>query len=132
MKAMGLWLWVPAACLAALLGACASDAPVRAVLVPVVAGEASGAAQLSRGVTGSLPDGAAYTLPEGSRWRRVGALVQGDVYRPLGEPMRVGKRGGSEAYLVASSGKLLGFYLPGGSTYLPLHEPVVLPFSQRQ
>lgn len=130
MKAFGSL--VPAACLAALLGACASTSPVGAVFVPVVASEASSVSQLSRDVVAHVPDGEAYTLPEGSRWRRVGALVQGDVYRPLGEPLRVGKRGGSDAYLVASSGKLLGFYLPSGSMFMPLNKPVVLPFSQRQ
>ena len=100
--------------------------------MPVVASEASSVSQLSRDVVAHAPDGEAHTLPEGSRWRRVGALVQGDVYRPLGEPLRVGKRGGSDAYLVASSGKLLGFYLPSGSVFMPLSKPVVLPFSQRQ
>ncbi|KAG1455603.1 hypothetical protein G6F57_015262 [Rhizopus arrhizus] len=130
MKAFGSL--IPAACLAALLGACASTSPVSAVFVPVVASEASSVSQLSRDVIAHVPDGEAYTLPEGSRWRRVGALVQGDVYRPLGEPLRVGKRGGSDAYLLASSGKLLGFYLPSGSMFMPLNKPVVLPFYQRQ
>lgn len=121
-----------AVCFAALLSGCASDSPVRAAFVPVVASDASSVSQLSRDVVVHAPDGKAHTLAEGSRWRRVGALVQGDVYRPMGEPLRVGKRGGSEAYLVAASGKLLGFYFPGGSMFVPLGKPIVLPFSQRQ
>ncbi|MDF3858874.1 MULTISPECIES: hypothetical protein [Achromobacter] len=120
------------ACVAAALGACASDSPVRAMYVPVVAGDAAGISQLSRDVAVAFSDGAAYTLSEGSRWRRIGALVQGDVYRPLDEPLRLGKGGGAEAYLVASSGRLLGFYLPAGSLFQPLPKPVPLPFSQRR
>lgn len=127
-----LRLSVAAACLAGLLSACASDSPVRAVYVPVISSESSMVSQLSRDVQVSFSDGTGYTLPSDSRWRRIGALVQGDVYKHQGAPFMVGKRGGSEAYLVATSGKLVGFYLPGGNLFMPLGKPVVLPFSQRQ
>jgi len=120
------------ACVVAGLGGCASESPQRATYVPVVAGDAEGLSQLSRDVTVAFSDGESHTLPAGSRWRRVGALVQGDVYRPLGEPLRTGRGGGSEAYLVVSSGRLQGFYLPAGSLFKPLSKPVPLPFSQRQ
>lgn len=123
---------VAAVCVTGLLAACASDAPVRAVYVPVVSGEDVPAMFLSRDVVGTLSDGRAYTLAGGSRWRRVGALVQGDVYRPLGQPVVLGNRGGAEAYLVASGSRLVGFYLPAGSLFMPLPKPAVLPFSQRQ
>ena len=86
---------------------------------------------LSRAVTGKLSDGQAFRLEDASQWRRVGALVQGDVYRPLGAPVALGKRARSEAYLVASSGRLIGFYLPAAGMFLPLSESQVLPFSQR-
>ena len=86
---------------------------------------------LSRAVTGKLSDGQAFRLEDASQWRRVGALVQGDVYRPLGAPVALGKGARSEAYLVASSGRLIGFYLPAAGMFLPLSESQVLPFSQR-
>ncbi|EHK63442.1 hypothetical protein [Achromobacter arsenitoxydans] len=120
------------ACLAGLAAACASNAPIRTVFVPVVAGEAAPAMTLSRDVVVTLADGADQTLPEGSRWRRVGALVQGDVYRRIDAPMSMGKADGPQAYLVASSGRLVGFYLPAGGLFAPVPKPAVLPFSQRQ
>lgn len=120
------------ASLIGLLAACASNAPVRAVYVPVVAGDSAPALMLSRDVTAVLGDGTIYTLPEGSRWLRVGALVQGDVYRPLDATLRAGKPAGAETYLVASAGKLWGFYLPAGGLYMPLAKRPALPFSQRQ
>ena len=85
---------------------------------------------LSRAVTGKLSDGQAFRLEDASQWRRVGALVQGDVYRPLGA-RGAGQGARSEAYLVASSGRLIGFYLPAAGMFLPLSESQVLPFSQR-
>ena len=73
-----------------VLGACASG-PERAVLVPVVSADAANTQVLSRAVTGKLSDGQAFRLEDASQWRRVGALVQGDVYRPLGAPVALGK-----------------------------------------
>ena len=46
---------------------------------------------LSRAVTGKLSDGQAFRLEDASQWRRVGALVQGDVYRPLGAPVALSR-----------------------------------------
>ena len=111
-----------------VLGACASG-PERAVLVPVVSADAANPV-LSRAVTGKLSDGQAFRLEDASQWRRVGALVRGDVYRPLGAG-GAGQGARSEAYLVASSGRLIGFYCRRPGMFLPLSESQVLPFSQR-
>ncbi|HAP28220.1 MAG TPA: hypothetical protein DCR74_21990 [Achromobacter sp.] len=118
--------------LAGALVACASYTPERAVFVPVVAGEATAALLLSREVKATFADGVVYTLPEGSQWHRVGALVQGDVYRPLDASLPAGKPADAQAWLVASRGKLLGVYEPARSLYTPLPAPQVLPFSQRR
>jgi hypothetical protein len=118
--------------LAGSLTACASRAPERAVFVPVVAGEATVALMLSRDVKAGLGDATLYTLPEGSRWRRVGALAQGDVYRPLDASLPLGSSPDVQTWLVVSRGKLLGVYEPAGSLYTPLPAPPVLPFSQRR
>lgn len=125
---------LPAAMLVALplaLAACASG-PERAVYVPVVSSESSDVMTLTRDVSGKLSDGQPFLVTGSSRWRRVGALVQGDVYRPLGAALAIGKNTRADAYLVASSGRLIGFYLPAGSLFLPLDASQVLPFSQRQ
>ncbi|WP_249205093.1 hypothetical protein [Achromobacter sp. Marseille-Q0513] len=124
------WRGLAGAVALVVLGACASG-PEKAMLVPVVSADAANTQVLSRAVTGKLSDGQAFRLEDASQWRRVGALVQGDVYRPLGAPVTLGKGARSEAYLVASSGRLIGFYLPAASMFLPLSESQVLPFSQR-
>ncbi|CUI73836.1 hypothetical protein [Achromobacter xylosoxidans] len=122
-----------AACLCALaLGGCASGKPQRVSLVPVDMTESAGRLQLSREVVAKLPNDAAVTLPSGSQWRRAGAIVQGDVFRPLGGPFAIALPRHTEAYLVASSGKLVGFYLPVDSSYIELSLPVVLPGAVRQ
>lgn len=123
---------VAAALSLAVLGGCASGRPEPANLVPVAAAEPANVIQLSRAVVGALPADAAVTLPAGSQWRRVGAIVQGDVYRPLGGQFSVHAPRKTEAYLVASSGRLVGFYLPGERGYVELAHPVALPVGMRQ
>ncbi|MFY3176495.1 hypothetical protein ACOTFF_01880 [Achromobacter xylosoxidans] len=116
----------------AMLGGCASGRPEPATLVPVAAAEPANVIQLSRAVVGALPADAVVTLAAGSQWRRVGAIVQGDVYRPLGGQLIVRAPRKTEAYLVASSGQLVGFYLPGERGYVELVRPVALPVGMRQ
>lgn len=116
----------------ATLGGCASGTPEPANLVPVAAAEPGNVIQLSRAVVGALPADAVVTLSAGSQWRRVGAIVQGDVYRPLGGQFIVHAPRKTEAYLVASSGRLVGFYLPGERGYVELVRPVALPVGMRQ
>ncbi|WP_244240449.1 hypothetical protein [Achromobacter agilis] len=101
-------------------------------MAPVAAADPAGTIQLSRAVIAALPNDTSVTLPAGSQWRRVGALPQGDVYRPLSGLFTIQTRRQDEAYAVASSGKLLGFYLPGESAFLPLSRPVALPVEMRQ
>ncbi|WP_242001245.1 hypothetical protein [Achromobacter spanius] len=101
-------------------------------MVPVAAADPVYTIQLSRMVIASLPNESSVTLRSGSQWRRVGALPQGDVYRAQDGLFTIQTRRQGEAYLVASSGRLLGFYLPGESAYLPLTRPVTLPVEMRQ
>jgi hypothetical protein len=64
-------------------------------------------------------------LPAGSRWRAVGSLAQGTVYRPLNSVFMLEGRQPGEAYAVVSRGKLQGFFLPGESSFSPVR-PVQL------
>ncbi len=114
------------------LGACMSVATQQARLVPVAPAEPASVIQLSRMVSAKLPNESVATLPAASQWQRVGALPQGDAYRALSGLFTIQTRRQGEAYIVASSGKLVGFYLPGESAYLPLARPVTLPVEMRQ
>lgn len=114
------------------LSACMSVSTQKVSLVPVAASEPGSVIQLSRMVSAHLPNDRIANLPAASQWQRVGALPQGDVYRALDGLFTVQTRRQGEAYLVASSGKLVGFYLPGETAYLPLNRPVTLPVEMRQ
>lgn len=117
---------------ALVLGACMSVSTQKASLVPVAAGDRVSVIQLSRMVSARLPNESVATLPAASQWQRVGALPQGDVYRSVSGLFTIQTRRQGEAYIVASSGKLVGFYLPGETAYLPLGRPVALPVEMRQ
>lgn len=126
----GRVLLLAGAC-ALALSACGSSGPQTVGMVRADVSESAYVIQLSRAVSGALPDKTAVNLPASSRWVRMGALPQGDVYRAADGPFSLpGRRG--EAGFVASSGKVLGVYLPGERLYLPLSRPVALPVSMRQ
>ncbi|CAB3740241.1 hypothetical protein LMG3458_05702 [Achromobacter deleyi] len=117
---------------AVALGGCMSVKSERVNLVPVAASEPVGSIQLSRAVVAVLPNETVVTLASGSQWQRTGAILQGDVYRSQGGLFTITTRRQNEAYLVASSGKLVGFYLPGESSFMALSRPVNLPVEMRQ
>jgi len=127
----GRALFLAAAC-AFALGACMSVNTQKVSMVHAAPADPVHVIQLSRAVIAALPNDTSVTLAAGSQWRRVGALPQGDVYRPLSGLFTIQTRRQDEAYPVASSGKLLGFYLPGEGAYMPLSRPVNLPVEMRQ
>jgi len=62
-----------------------------------------------------------------SRWRRVGRLPEGNVYRPVASVFSVEGRQVHEAYLVVRDNMLVGFYLPVESAFSPLEPAIQLP-----
>ena len=68
----------------------------------------------------------ARTILAGTRWRKVGRLAQGDVYRPVDGVFSIEGRQVHEAYLVISGSLLRGFYLPGEANYSPLVPPLTI------
>ena len=114
------------------LGGCISLETQRTKLIPVADADARGQIVLSREVVATLSGGAVQTLAAGSQWRRVGATVQGDVYRPTDRSFTLQGGRSSEAWLVSARGKLVGFYLPHEQAYAPLKSAVVLPVEMRQ
>lgn len=88
--------------------------------------------QLKAPVEVHLDTGYTRTLEPGSRWQRVGSLPQGSVYRPVGTVFTIEGRQVHEAYLVIAASSLVGFYLPGESTYSPLSKAVSLTTGESQ
>ncbi|AZY49124.1 hypothetical protein [Bordetella avium] len=99
--------------LAALLTLAACANYERAAMVRVDAGQGDRMVVLPRDVAVELSGDPGRVLPQDSRWRRIGAIAQGDVYRRLDGRFAVRSEGRErEAYLVESGGRLIGFYLP--------------------
>jgi hypothetical protein len=64
-------------------------------------------------------------LPAGSRWRAMGSLEQGTVYRPLNQVVVVEGRRVNEAYPVVQGNRLQGFFLPGEAAFSAV-KPIML------
>jgi hypothetical protein len=120
-----------AACLptlAALLVACAAQVPVSsASLSPLRGADAAPDLVMQQDLPIRLSTGYTRTVPAGSRWRPVGVLPQGTVYRPVDTVFAIEGRHVHEAYLVVRGGTLHGFYRPGEGKYSPLATSVPLP-----
>ncbi len=82
--------------------------------------------QLEKEANVNLGTGFRRVLRAGTRWDFVGTTSDGDVYRSKDQILTVEASNIHEAYLVISSGKLVGFYLPVEGSFSPLGEPQVL------
>jgi hypothetical protein len=109
------------------LAACATMVDTAPVAFTASAGAPAADAKLERNVEFRLHTGYSRVLPSGSRWRHVGQVPQGKVYRPVDTVLSIEGRHVHEAYLVVSDRMLVGFYLPGESGYSALSTPVPLP-----
>ena len=86
--------------------------------------------ELEEQVTCSLGTGYDRTLKAKTKWDCVGKISYGDVFRTKDQVLTVEASNIYEAYIVISSGKLVGFYLPVENSFSPLSSPTVL--KQRQ
>jgi hypothetical protein len=114
--------------LAVVLAACAASVEtVPTAFVSAPGGEIA----VARAVNIRLPTGYTRTLAEGSRWRMVGTVQQGQVYRAVGTVFTIEGRNVHEAYLVITAQRsLVGFYLPGESNLSMLSAPAPLSLKE--
>lgn len=80
----------------------------------------------------TLPTGYIRHIEKKSRWRSVGTLPEGQVFRSADSVFTIEGRQVHEAYLVVSQGTLIGFYLPGEQRYSALGSPLPLPLGETQ
>ncbi|MFC5605504.1 hypothetical protein [Variovorax soli] len=117
-------------CAACALNACApmvASAPVDFTPIAAASADKSNNLQLRAPADLALPTGYSRSLAAGSRWRLVGRIPQGAVYRPVDSVFSIEGRQVHEAYLVVDRhAALQGFYLPGEARYSPLDKPVQL------
>jgi len=71
-------------------------------------------------------------VPAGSRWRLVGTIPQGDVYRRVDDVFSIEGAHMHEAFLVVAQGQLVGFYLPVEKSYSPARSAVPIAVQRRQ
>lgn len=120
------WRMECALAAAILLCACAAEVPVaRASLVPLTAPAPD--LLLASELPVTLSTGYTRTVPSKARWRAVGTLPQGTVYRPIGTVFAIEGRQIHEAYLVVRGTALQGFFLPGEGNYSALPSAIQLP-----
>lgn len=79
--------------------------------------------QLEEEVSVGLVTGFSIILKNGTKWKHIGSIPEGNVYRTDDQILTVEASNIYEAYIVVSSAKLLGFYLPVESSYSPLSKP---------
>lgn len=110
--------------LAIVLASCAAGVEsVPVTFVPAPGGDML----LARSVDITLPTRYTRNLAEGSRWRRVGSVAQGEVFRPVNGVFTIEGRHVHEAYLVVGPQRtLVGFYLPGEAAVSILPTPIQL------
>jgi len=79
--------------------------------------------QLDKEITVKLNSGYSRTLQKDTTWSYVGTISEGDVFQTNDQILTVEASNIYEAYIVVSSGTLLGFYLPVERAYSPLDKP---------
>jgi hypothetical protein len=77
---------------------------------------------LEEAVNVKLDSGYSRVLKKGTSWNFVGMTSYGDVFRTKDQILTVEASNIHEAYIVVSSGKLVGFYLPVEKSFSPLRE----------
>ena len=70
-------------------------------------------------------------VPAGSRWRLMGTISQGNVYRRVDDVFSIEGAHMHEAFLVVAGGQLVGFYLPVEKSYSPARSTVPIAIEGR-
>ncbi len=74
--------------------------------------------------------GYSRTLKKGTKWNCVGRVTQGEVYKTNDQILTLEGSNIFEAYIVVSSKKLVGFYLPVEHTFSQLDYPIELSMNE--
>ncbi|MCE2950058.1 MAG: hypothetical protein ACK515_17945 [bacterium] len=120
--------WVTLLLVSATLMGCAAEI----VRMPTTLSQADPATarriEIGALTTIELASGFQRTLLSGSRWRQVGTVTQGEVFRSEDSVFSIAGANTHEAYLVINDERLVGFYLPGERAYSALPAPLPLRF----
>jgi hypothetical protein len=96
-----------------ITASCATDIQAHAQPVALVEEQAGEVYRLRNEVALELVIGRVRRpLPAGSRWKAIGTIPEGNVFKPLDHLLQVHTGHSYEAFLVCSEGKIIGVYLP--------------------
>jgi len=113
-------------CLLFLVGGCAFDV-IRLEQIPAKL-DSKNSCNISfilvKNVNIQLDGGYSRILKQGTKWNCIGRTVQGDVYKTKDQILTIEASNVFEAYIVVSSKKLIGFYLPVEHTFSVLDNPI--------
>lgn len=70
------------------------------------------------------------TLRKDTKWRMVGSISEGNIYKPLDQVLTLECSNVHEAYLVVLDNHLVGFYLPVEKGFVKLSEHILLPIEK--
>ena len=76
--------------------------------------------QLKSSADLALEVGGSKAIVAGSRWRLVGSVPMGKVYRSEDSVLTLNSRNAHEAYLVIDGDSVVGFYLPGEQSWVAI------------
>ena len=112
-------------CLGILLNGCAFDlVHVKQIPTQIESAQLSKSSfELEKEVNVSLGSGYSRKLKKGTKWDNVGNISYGDVFKTNDQILTVEASNIYEAYIVVSSDKLVGFYLPVEQSFSPLSNP---------
>ncbi|RKT25635.1 hypothetical protein B0G69_1355 [Paraburkholderia sp. RAU2J] len=119
-----------AACIVTLSG-CAPAVPVQRARLTVPADpQITRVYVVQQQVIVRLSSSYERRIADQSRWRVIGTLPQGQVFKPVDAVFTIEGRQIHEAWLVVKDGRLTGFYLPGEEHFSPLAPSVSLTFGE--
>jgi hypothetical protein len=107
--------------LACLLGfaGCAAEIVRRPAQLTPMTGQAGATIEIAEDASITVGPGYERVIGRGSTWKRIGHLVEGEVYKPVDRVFTVEGKHIHEAYLVLSGNRVVGFYLPVERAFSP-------------
>ena len=86
---------------------------------------------LDREVSGLSTAGYSRTLPAASRWKRIGRVSMGDIFKSPDVTLTVEGTHIYEADIVVRDGNWIGFWLPVEKAFSRLKRPTAISFTKR-
>lgn len=115
-----------------VISGCATPQQTKGIQLSLTPDPSARIVRLEQDTPVDLPGGHARSLQGGSRWRAIGSIAHGQVYRAVDSVFVLAGRDMQEAYLVVSAGRLVGLFLPAESSYTALGSTVPIAIASLQ